>query len=72
MNISKHLSNGKKIEIIEDPWAKKKKRRDKMIWQNRKIKNKKEKMGHRDSIFNTFSIVRKTRRNNSSYTLKKH
>jgi hypothetical protein len=32
VNISKHLSNGKKIEIIEDPWAKKKKRRDKMIW----------------------------------------
>jgi hypothetical protein len=26
VNISKHLSNGKKIEIIEDPWAKKKKR----------------------------------------------
>jgi len=49
-----------------------KKKRDKMIWQNRKIKKKKEKIDHRDSIFNTLSIVRKTRRNNSSYTLKKH
>jgi hypothetical protein len=25
VNISKHLSNGKKMEIIEDPWDKKKK-----------------------------------------------
>jgi hypothetical protein len=60
------------MEIIEDPWDKKKKRRDKVMWQDRKIKKKKEKMDHRDSIFNILSIVRKTRRNNSSYTLKKH
>jgi hypothetical protein len=61
VNISKHLSNGKKMEIIEDPWDKKKRRRDKVMWQDRKIKKKKEKMDHRDSIFNILSIVRKTR-----------
>jgi len=72
VNISKHLSNGKKMEIIEDPWDKKKRRRDKVMWQDRNIKKKKEKMDHRDSIFNILSIVRKNRRNNSSYTLKKH
>jgi hypothetical protein len=60
------------MEIIEDPWDKKKRRRDKVMWQDRKIKKKKKKMDHRDSIFNILSIVRKTRRNNSSYTLKKH
>jgi len=42
VNISKHLSNGKKMEIIEDPWDKKKRRRDKVMWQDRKIKKKKK------------------------------
>jgi hypothetical protein len=72
VNISKHLFNGKKIEIMKIHGSRKKKRRDKVIWQDSKIKKNKKKIDHRDSIFNTLGIVRKTRRNDSSYTLKKH